>query len=487
MKKNLLFVFTMLCALSFFTACSDDDNSDSEVPVLLKGETAFSAEKLSLKYGDSPLLGKAITFSTEDGKTGTIKMEGVFDPSIIKDLLPSKNNVVPALAPGVIPGEVVTMFNVNLTQDGNKYTFEGTDSNNGREMKYAGTVDSTSMTLAVNVTMPKNDLLGTWNLAKQDMTTGKSPVILSWISTSPGITIPGMIDEPWPTKDAAALLGNIFLSPMLTKYLHTVTFQEDGNIVASYSAAGKEDENSVSPVNLAQYYIKDGKLYLQLNIDMILATIAANKTKTKALDASVILQFASLLSEGIPLNCEIKDGTAAIYADKDLIFCGSYVYFLSRCLPVQINRDKRIQYIRNPGGHSRAEVAVDGEGRCDGGEEDVGETQGQSDADVQPHASFDLAGRERGSDGGQDEGGHDGGKTFVVFDLERLDIADPSFLLAVDIRGQFGRSHRLAVIDRDQEVRRDDCQCGVHAAPFGDMFAHPVEVADHVVDQRPIV
>lgn len=113
MKKNLLFVFTMLCALSFFTACSDDDNSDSGVPVLLKGETAFSAEKLSLKYGDSPLLGKAITFSTEDGKTGTIKMEGVFDPSIIKDLLPSKNNVVPALAPGVIPGEVVTMFNVN--------------------------------------------------------------------------------------------------------------------------------------------------------------------------------------------------------------------------------------------------------------------------------------------------------------------------------------------------------------------------------------
>ena len=98
---------------------------------------------------------------------------------------------------------------------------------------------------------------------------------------------------------------------MLTKYLHTVTFQEDGNIVASYSAAGKEDENSVSPVNLAQYYIKDGKLYLQLNIDMILATIAAIKTK--------ILQFASLLSEGIPLNCEIKDGTAAIYADKDLI------------------------------------------------------------------------------------------------------------------------------------------------------------------------
>lgn len=29
MKKNLFFVFTMLCALSFFTACSDDDDNKS--------------------------------------------------------------------------------------------------------------------------------------------------------------------------------------------------------------------------------------------------------------------------------------------------------------------------------------------------------------------------------------------------------------------------------------------------------------------------
>lgn len=303
MKKNLLFVFTMLCALSFFIACSDDNNgkNEPEGAVLLKGTQIYSAEKLSLKCGDSPLLGKAITFATEDGKTGTIKMEGVFDPSIIKDLLPSKTEQMVALAPGVVPGEVTTMFNVDLTQEGNKYTFEGTNSNNGREMKYAGTVDSTFMTLSVNVTMPKNDLLGTWNLAKQDMATGKSPIILSWISTSSGITIPGVIDEPWPTKDAAALLGN----------------QEDGNIVASYSSTGKEGENTVSPANLAQYYIKDSKLFLQLNIDMILATIAANKTK--ASDTSVLLQFASLLSKGIPLNCEVKNGAAAVYADKDLI------------------------------------------------------------------------------------------------------------------------------------------------------------------------
>lgn len=26
MKKNLLYLFTVLCTLSFFTACSDDDD-----------------------------------------------------------------------------------------------------------------------------------------------------------------------------------------------------------------------------------------------------------------------------------------------------------------------------------------------------------------------------------------------------------------------------------------------------------------------------
>ena len=30
MKKNLFFVFTMLCALSFFTAGSDDDDNKTD-------------------------------------------------------------------------------------------------------------------------------------------------------------------------------------------------------------------------------------------------------------------------------------------------------------------------------------------------------------------------------------------------------------------------------------------------------------------------
>ena len=41
----------------------------------------------------------------------------------------------------------------------------------------------------------------------------------------------------------------------------------------------------------------------------------------------------------------------------------------------------------------------------------------------------------------------------MVFDLERLDIADPSFLLAVDIRGQFGR---IIVSQSLTEIRKSE-------------------------------
>ncbi|WP_293739367.1 DUF4925 domain-containing protein [uncultured Parabacteroides sp.] len=336
MKKNLLFVFTMLCALSFFTACSDDDNkkNEPEGAVLLKGTQTYSADKLSLKYGDSPLLGKAITFATEDGKTGTIKMEGVFDPSIIKDLLPSKTYVVPVLAPGVIPGEVTTMFNVDLIQEGNKYTFEGIDSNNGREMKYAGTVDSTSMTLSVNVTMPKNDLLGTWNLAPivpgEGAEANKSqPMTMSWVSSTPikidwnwiMPDIPAGTVAEMPVDNIVNLLGSLYASPALAGALESITFQADGNIVASYKSKG-QTEWQTSPINLAQYYIKDNKMYIQLNIDNIIATVKANKStkaSTKAGLVDIIGEFASLLSNGVPMNYAIKGEAATVSVDQTLL------------------------------------------------------------------------------------------------------------------------------------------------------------------------
>lgn len=337
MKKNLLFVFSMLCALTFFTACSDDDDQQPEVPVLLKGSTDFSGETLRLTYGESSLLGKSVKFSTEDGKTGSLFMQGVFNMDLIKDLIKNQTTKtdisMPSMAPGVIPGEVTTILNVNLVQEGNKYTFEGTDSKDGRELKYAGTVDSTSMTLALEVVMPDNDLVGTWNLApiiegEPGAANVSQPLTMAWKSD-----VSLKVDMHWimpdypegtfwelPTDGLVSILSAM-VSPKLIGVLETVTFQKDGNIVASYKDDEKDEEWKASPINLAQYYVKEGKVFVQLNIDNIIADAMAAKTKTatKAGLTDIVLNLSSLLSEGIPVEYAIDGDALSFTMDEKMI------------------------------------------------------------------------------------------------------------------------------------------------------------------------
>lgn len=52
---------------------------------------------------------------------------------------------------------------------------------------------------------------------------------------------------------------------------------------------------------------------------------------------------------------------------------------LFRCLAVEINCDEQIQNVRNPDREIRRRISVDGEGRRNGLEQDVGEAQGNTD------------------------------------------------------------------------------------------------------------
>ena len=78
MKKSFLYLFTVLCTLNMFTACSDDDSKD---PNGLEVNATYSGENLDLKYSDVALLGKEISFETKDGKKATLPMKGTFDMS----------------------------------------------------------------------------------------------------------------------------------------------------------------------------------------------------------------------------------------------------------------------------------------------------------------------------------------------------------------------------------------------------------------------
>ena len=311
MKKSFLYLFTMLCALSFFTACDDDDSKD---PNGLDVNTSYSGDKLDLKNGNLVLLGKDIIFDTQNGKTATITMRGSADYLVDLLALLSKSTAPLQVSPGVIPGEVfTTLSNVPLTLSGEKYTFEGTDSSNGREFKYSGSVEKDKLSMTVDdIKMPHNDLVGNWNLQ-----TG-NPLNIVWKSdVLIDLTAVGIGKQP--VSAVAPMLDGV-VGPLLQSVLETVVFGGDGNIVASYKKKGTSEWQS-SPLNLAQYYVRENVMYVQLNIAQILATVEANKSKADmpGFDLSLIQYLAQYLSKGIPLDYNVSGGNAKITANKELL------------------------------------------------------------------------------------------------------------------------------------------------------------------------
>ena len=103
------------------------------------------------------------------------------------------------------------------------------------------------------------------------------------------------------------------VSGLLGGVLQSITYKEDGNIVASYKKAGASDW-ATSPINLAQYYIANGKMYVQLNIAQIMDLVASSKS-----DYNPLTGLMTYLSAGVPLSYSIANGTAQIKAEKELL------------------------------------------------------------------------------------------------------------------------------------------------------------------------
>lgn len=327
MKKYLLFVFTMLCTSSLFTACDDDEKTEPEVPVLLKGETTFSGEKLLLTYGGMVMPGKEITFATTDGKTGTLTMKGALDFS---SLIASKADSPLAIGvSGVIPGEVSTVItDIVLTQEDDKYVFEGTDTNGRREITYSGVADETVLDLDLKVVFPDNELNGTWETGIFDRanmrwrafhTVWEAGELIEWNSRKMTLNDVLQLALFYPLIGENSV-GEIFILGALKD----VTFRKDGNISATYSKVVdiNNPQWTTSPLNIAQYTVEENTVRLFLNVDMILTNIRT-KARIANLPAEVLegilTEIVPMLSEGFPLKYKSNPEYLIVYADTELV------------------------------------------------------------------------------------------------------------------------------------------------------------------------
>lgn len=335
MKKNLFYyLFAVICSVTLFTSCSDDDDEKMVNPV---PQTTFTGENgLQLTYNGAPMPGKKVTFTPDatNAQKATLRLEGEFDLNGILGKAKSaaaREDVSMPTAPGVLPGSPVVTLPVDLTINGDKCSFAGTSETDYCTFSYKGEVSAGAMELALSEVKLKNAKLAgmTWKLKLYDEKDPNEidPIYLVWEAEKKVFDF-----VPIETVLKAALRMELIAAgadhkvsaaEMLGTVLQDVTFMEDGNIVATYKdAANGGTEWTKSPVNLAQYVVEnDNQIKVFLNPAAI---IAAVNNAGRAVDVQTVIQQAiqmlyPMLVNGVPVAFEQTEDALSVYLNTELL------------------------------------------------------------------------------------------------------------------------------------------------------------------------
>lgn len=335
MKKNLFYyLFAVICSVTLFTSCSDDDDEKMVNPV---PQTTFTGENgLQLTYNGAPMPGKKVTFTPDatNAQKATLRLEGEFDLNGILGKAKSaaaREDVSMPTAPGVLPGSPVVTLPVDLTINGDKCSFAGTSETDYCTFSYKGEVSAGAMELALSeVKLRKAKLAGmTWKLKPYDKEDPNEtdPIYLVWEAEK---KVFDFLPIEYVLKlalrmelIAAGADHKVSATEMLGTVLQDVTFMEDGNIVATYKdAANGGTEWTKSPVNLAQYVVEnDNQIKVFLNPAAI---IAAVNNAGRAVDVQTVIQqtiqmLYPMLVNGVPVAFEQTEDALSVYLNTELL------------------------------------------------------------------------------------------------------------------------------------------------------------------------
>ena len=332
MKKNLFYLFALICSMSLFTACSDDDDDKVVCPV---PQTEFTvATGLNLTYNGGSMLGKKVTFTPDasDATKATLVLAGNLDLSGIL----TREAASGSFGAGVFPGSPVVTLPVTLNIQGDECSFSGTSETDYCTFDYGGKVTASSLKLDLtNVALKNSALSGTtWVPTPLNSDYTEEPIHLIWESNKNVEVMPGW-ELPIQTILTLALCmplidaggdDKVNVEDMLCSVLHDITLGADGNISASYVDAAQGGTSVVkTPANVAQYVVlSDTQMKVYLNLDAIIANVKRLGSSTKAIDMSEILSQAvtsllPLVTDGVPLTYEMNEGKLKVYLNTDLL------------------------------------------------------------------------------------------------------------------------------------------------------------------------
>lgn len=342
------------CAAFFFTSCEETYNNKLFWPGELSQEygSYIKPSTLDLTYSGEKLIGKSVSFITEDSKKGTLTLNDV------------------------IPGEKETSFRVELLEKEDNYTFSGeTVSAAGATVTYTGTITPKTMKLDLNVTMPQSQWMNSYLLSELTRGRGKDVVRnqetgqYEWGEADNQLLTAALYTDMdlEMVKDAGSLYATVstlikgmggYLLPQL---LRNVNLESDGNITAEYttdemqlgeqkfSEINMDDPESMqqvsmfimmklmfntlsaediaaatqgrayapSPRGLAHWYVKNDLLYVKLNLPAIISQAMQGQGKT--VDGNLIAGIADAILKANPFLLKTLLGAVNESLDNSLL------------------------------------------------------------------------------------------------------------------------------------------------------------------------
>ncbi len=362
MKNKLFYLFGtafLLCSISTFTACSEDndepivENPDDDGNVLdLNGK--YDSETLKMTYNGEELTGKKVTFTADEKlEKATILLSGV--EKDLTDMLGGIIGEIKFTTNSPIPGEKeIKLENVVLTAnaDGTAYSFEGKDETSNRTMTYKGTVKESEMSIDVTNELKNKSLVGTWELGPlkfgilaEAPANISSPLWIDWDSQNNinAGTISGIGFNMDPISlftwifsvgddNFLAAMGisgiDVKLQQWIKNLLQSVTVQPNGCMYATYSYSGDLNNPTWSSEmghNIIRYHHGEdlNQVYIEANADFILSALGDVLTRTRAnndqtletLAQSLIETLRPAIENGFPCTYEITDNKMKINLD----------------------------------------------------------------------------------------------------------------------------------------------------------------------------
>lgn len=266
MKKNLLYLFALICSVSLFTACSDDDAPDYS--------GTYKGETLVLKLAGETLEEKEVVLNSTE--------------IVLKD---------------VILGEESTT--IPVTFDGTKFT--GSNVGDNRTVSIEGSIENLKMTAEVTMKIT-SPIVGKWAISSEIDEDGSKRVTDGIYFDLDKDKTYDFFFSPYDAETYAKEFNNT-VGGLLGGLLVDITLKEDGTIVATYNAGNPLDPSKLeikeSPANAVRYYIKDNQIYLVPNMDVLMAK------------SDNTIDIAAILKNGLPLNLIVSgDDNFVAYVTK---------------------------------------------------------------------------------------------------------------------------------------------------------------------------